>query len=269
MAKQNKNIIVLGINADIGSNIAKFFLQENYNVIGTYRNKKPKINELKNLKNLKLIKCDINLKKDLNKILNYLKNKKIKWDTLFSSIGTTVPIGNFFNLNFEKWKNSINTNFLSQLEILHKIYPYRYKAKANVVYLAGGGTNNPFTNYSAYCVSKIGLIKMCELLDDESKNLNIFIVGPGFTKTKTHLETINAGKNAGKNYKRVKKFLQSDNPGTSFKKIYECINWGISEGRKVVGGRNLSVVHDKWGKNSLKKKLIMNSEIYKLRRYKN
>ena len=30
-------------------------------------------------------------------------------------------------------------------------------------YSAGGGTNNPFTNYSAYCVSKIALIKMCEL----------------------------------------------------------------------------------------------------------
>ena len=35
---------------------------------------------------------------------------------------------------------------------------------------------------------------MCELIDDENKNLNCFIVGPGFTKTKTHFETIKAGK---------------------------------------------------------------------------
>ena len=48
---------------------------------------------------------------------------------------------------------------------------------------------------------------MCELIDDEYKNLNTFIIGPGFTKT-THLETIRAGK-AGLNYLRVKKFLKS------------------------------------------------------------
>ena len=115
MRNKNKNIIILGINADIGLNIANFFLQENYNVIGTFRKKKPTINKFKKLENLKLIKCDINSKKDLNKITKYLQNNKIKWNTLFSSVGTTVPIGNFFSLNFEKWKESINTNFLSQL----------------------------------------------------------------------------------------------------------------------------------------------------------
>ena len=270
MRNKNKNIIILGINADIGLNIANFFLQENYNVIGTFRKKKPTINKFKKLENLKLIKCDINSKKDLYKITKYLQNNKIKWNTLFSSVGTTVPIGNFFSLNFEKWKESINTNFLSQLEVLHKIYPFRSKNKSNVVYLAGGGTNSPFTNYSAYCVSKIGLIKMCELLDDENKNLNIFIVGPGFTKTKTHLETIRAGKIAGgKNYFKVKKNLKSKDSGTSIEKIFQCIKWGLNEGKKVVGGRNFSVVHDKWGSNNLKKKLILDSEKYKLRRYKN
>ena len=140
----------------------------------------------------------ISIKKDLKKIKNFLKIKKIQWNTLFSSIGTTVPIGNFFNLSFSNWKKSIYTNFISQLNVLHELFPLRKKTMTNVIFLAGGGTNNPFTNYSAYCVSKIALIKMCELLDDEIKNLNIFILGPGFTKTKTHFETLKAGKLAGK-----------------------------------------------------------------------
>ena len=37
------------------------------------------------------------------------------------------------------------------------------------------------------------------------KNINTFIIGPGFTKTKTHIETLKAGKKAGSNYLRVKK----------------------------------------------------------------
>ena len=55
---------------------------------------------------------------------------------------------------------------------------------------------------------------------NEIKNLNIFILGPGFTKTKTHFETLKAGKLAGKNFKRVKNFLKSKQTGTTFKEIF-------------------------------------------------
>ena len=138
--------------------------------------------------------------------------------------------------------------------------------------MAGGGTNGPFRNYSAYCVAKIGLIKMCELIDDEFDNINIFILGPGFTRTKTHLETIKAGKKAGKNYLRVKKFMSSKkNTGTSFKEIYDFINWGIKQGKKIVSGRNFSVVNDDWKHKPklLQEKLKKNIAMYKLRRYLN
>ena len=83
-----------------------------------------------------------------------------------------------------------------------------------------------------HTVYQKALIKMCELLDDEYKNINTFIIGPGFTKTKTHIETLKAGKKAGSNYLRVKKFLKSKNTGTPFIKIFECIKWGIKEGKK-------------------------------------
>ena len=194
---------------------------------------------------------------------------KIKWDYIFSSIGTTIPISKFFDVKFKDWKNSININFICQLEIIHELYKIRSKKKNSIILMAGGGTNNPFTNYSAYCVSKIALIKMSELIDDEYKNINIFIIGPGFTKTKTHFETIAAGKKAGKNFLRVKKFLNSSETGTSYSKIFEAINWGINQGRKIVGGRNFSVVHDKWGNKSLSKKLYNDIDMFKLRRYKN
>jgi len=259
-----KTIIILGINADIGKNLAKLFIIDGYKVIGTYRKKKPA-----NLPKADIYKCDITKKKDIVKFITNLKRKKIKWDIIFSSVGTSEPISKFFDINFDIWRKSINVNFISQLEVIHFLYKLRSNNKNSIVLMAGGGTNNPFTNYSAYCVSKIALIKMCELIDDEYKNLNTFIIGPGFTKTKTHLETIKAGKKAGTNYLRVKKFLKSSNQGTSFKKIYECILWGTEESRKIVGGRNFSVAHDKWGTKRLRIKLLSDINKYKLRRHKN
>ena len=37
--RDKKVIIILGVNVDIGKNIAKYFLNENYFIIGTYRKK--------------------------------------------------------------------------------------------------------------------------------------------------------------------------------------------------------------------------------------
>jgi len=188
---------------------------------------------------------------------------------LFSSVGTTEPIDRFFNLNFKKWEKSLDVNMISQLKAIHMLHPLRDKKKiCNIALLAGGGTNNPFRYYSAYCLSKIALIKMCELIYDENKDLNIFIIGPGFTKTKGHLETLKAGAKAGKHYYTVKKFWESGNQGTSFKKIFDCINWCIKAGPKSVSGRNISVVHDKWGTKKLIENLEKFHDMYKLRRYK-
>jgi short-subunit dehydrogenase len=265
-----KNIIILGVNADIGRNIANLYLKNNYKVIGTYRKKKPKDILFKYKKNFKFLKCDITDNNDVRKLKFFIKKNKFKWNTIFSSVGTSKPIGKFFKINFKNWQKSVDVNFLSQIKVVHSLYPLRNKKYiSNIVFLAGGGTNNPFRFYSAYCVSKIALIKICELIDDEYKDVNIFIVGPGFTKTKTHLETLKAGKNAGSNLNRVLNFLRSKNKGTSFEDIFKCINWGINKGKKIVSGRNFSVVHDKWGHSELEKKLILDKNMFKLRRYKN
>jgi NAD(P)-dependent dehydrogenase (short-subunit alcohol dehydrogenase family) len=182
------------------------------------------------------------------------------------------PIGKFFKCNFDKWEHSVVINSISQLRFLHKIYPLRRKnCICNVVFFAGSGTNNPFTNYSAYCSSKIMLIKMCELLDDENKDLNVFIVGPGWVRTKIHDQTIKSRYGAGGSYKRTLDFLNSGNSGTAYRDIYDCINWCISQGAPVAGGRNFSVVHDLW-KNaggSLARQLRADQNKFKLRRFKN
>jgi len=74
-----KTIVILGINADIGSNLANLFIDDGYKVIGTYRKKKPT-----NIPNVDIYKCDITKKKDIKKFVATLKKKNIKWDVIFS-----------------------------------------------------------------------------------------------------------------------------------------------------------------------------------------
>jgi len=260
-----KTVFILGINSDIGFNVAKFFLKDGYKIFGTYRKKNSNILLLQKKVNVNLCKCNVLKSKDIINLFKKLKKKNFKWDIFFSAVGTSEPIGNFFSISFKNWKKSVELNFLSQLEVFHKLYALKNNI-ANIIFLAGGGTNNPFTNYSAYCVSKIALIKMCELLDDENKKDNFFIIGPGLTKTKTHFETLKAKKNAGRNYLRIKKFIASGKQGTSFLEIYDCIRWGIKSGRSIVGGRNVSVVHDNWKEKIIASKLKKDNNLFKLRR---
>jgi hypothetical protein len=107
---------------------------------------------------------------------------------------------------------------------------------------------------------------MCELLDDECPDLNAFIIGPGYVRTKIHDETLRAAEAAGPGYEKTVRFLTSE--GTPMTDIHECIEWCVSQGRDVVGGRNISVVHDPWrgGGADLAAALRADPHRYKLRR---
>jgi NAD(P)-dependent dehydrogenase (short-subunit alcohol dehydrogenase family) len=190
------------------------------------------------------------------------------WDKFISCIGTMEPIGKFTDLSFEAWAESIRVNVLHQLRIFHLLYPHRRPdAEVGAMFFAGGGTNGPMTNYSAYCASKIFMIKMAELLDDECSDLNVFTIGPGFVKTKIHGETFRAKDRAGPGLPKTLDFMKTE--GTSYDDIYACAEWCFAQGKAVAGGRNFSLVHDAWrgdGAASLGASLRSDPDLFKLRR---
>ncbi len=274
MVKQKpnkKNVFILGISSDIGKALAEEYLKDGFVVSGTYRQLKS-VKSLLDKRGICFFKCDVGKKSSVKKFADEYRKSVGAWDIFISCVGSMEPIGKFFEMDFDKWEQSVLVNSMSQLRFLHQIYPYRRKGKTcHVVFFAGGGTNNPFTNYSAYCAAKIMLIKMGELLDDENKDLNIFIIGPGWVRTKIHDQTLNSRSSAGCNYNRTLKFLNSKNPGTDYQDIYDCINWCIGQGVAVSGGRNFSVVHDHWrnGGIALARQLRAAPDKFKLRRFKN
>ncbi len=171
-----------------------------------------------------------------------------------------MPVTSFFGSDFDAWQESFEINSLDQLRVLHALYPFRVKGHtANVVFFAGGGANNAVVNFSAYTLGKITLTKMCEFLDAETKGLNVFIVGPGWTQTKIHRLIPGSGGKARKK-------------GTPLSEIFECIQWLSSQGKGLAGGRNFSIVYDPWRPEAralLVKELKSNPDMYKLRRHKN
>jgi len=266
-ATTSPTVVILSLSSDIGGELALRFKREGARVVGTYRSDlRQEVRDC--IHSSDLLKLDLAHPSAYSDFKHFLNMNGIRWDVFISSVGSLDPVGPFFGIDISSWEESININFLAQLKMLHASYSYKTQGLANVVFFAGGGTNGTFENYSAYCVSKIALIKMCELIDDEAKDLNTFIIGTGWVNTKIHRQTIKAGLAAGANLEKTDSFLKSGKVGTSYDEIFEIIRWGIKHGRKTVGGRNLSIVGDSWrqGGEALVQDLQSDPDKFKLRR---
>lgn len=263
-------VFILSVSSDIGEQLALDYLRHGFRVTGTYRKSLPP--SLGGQERFAGLRCDVTSRTCGGQIAEFMKAQDFYWDIFISCVGQLAPVGLFFENDFESWAQSVETNGVAQLRALHAAHPFRRPGHAcHVVFFAGGGTNNPFRSYSAYCLGKISLIKMCELLDDENPDLNVFIVGTGWVRTKIHEQTLVAGARAGVSYDQTRLFIDQKAPGTDHPQIAAMIRWGIAQGREVAGGRNFSVVHDRWDEAGpdLAAALLADPGKFKLRRQGN
>lgn len=262
--------VIVSVSSDIGSCLAKRWRQRGMEVCGTYRTPSGLVDDLGKC-GVKILQCDVSDSSSLRDTCAILRRTFAPWDYLVLCAGTMEPVGAFAEGNFAQWEKSLEVNFTRQVQFVHELLPSRNKQGGHspvVLFFAGGGTNNATVNYSAYTVSKIALIKICELLDAEVPDTNFVIVGPGWVKTKIHQATLKAGPKAGANYQKTIFKLAGDEC-TPMEKVLDCCDWVIKADRRVVSGRNFSVVFDKWGSAPLTRKLLEDPHMYKLRRHGN
>lgn len=262
-------VVILGLSSDIGRELAMRYAADNWTVWGTHRET---AGSDRLPPGVKAVSCDLTSNGDVAAAVETFRRENLRWDVLVVAAGTEEPIGPFWDCDEEAWDRGIEVNALAPLRFVRRLYPLRNQSGSpGVAFFSGSGTNNAAPAYSAYCASKIMLIKMCELLDAESTDTSFFIIGPGIVRTKIHEQTLREPARSGQNYRKVVEFLQSDHPGTSHDDIHACLNWCLNAGKTVVGGRNIALVHDAWrqGGAALARQLRQDSDLYKLRRFGN
>lgn len=267
---QVRSTIIVSASSDIGAAMSHRWLARGWSVFGTYRTQSETVTDLQN-NGMKLVRCDLSEPVSIRDACSNLRTLCPQWDVLVLCSGSQEPVGGFAECDFDEWDESIRVNFISQLRVVRELLPTRrldVDLGPCVLFFAGGGANNAPINYSAYIVSKIALMKMCELLDAEIPDTRFVIIGPGWVKTKIHEATLKAGTRAGANFQRTIEKL-AGNKCTPMDHVLACCDWVVDAPREVIGGRNFSVVFDGWGTAELEKRLIEEPSMYKLRRYGN
>ena len=259
--------VVVSASSDIGLAVAENWVKSGHSVVGTFRNysSRPMLKAV----GITPIRCNLSrqlsAKLAAQRILR--KGTRSGIDCLLLSAGTQLPIGRFGDTSFNDWRASLNVNFLAQLGIVRDLMP-ALRNGCRVIFFAGGGTNSATERYSAYTISKIASIKICELLAFEYPNLNFFSVGPGWIRTKIHNETLQAGASAGDGLDRTVRQLASGSM-LSIGSLVSRINWLINQKPQIVTGRNFSASHDPLGDERLMDMLERDGEMFKLRRHGN
>jgi NAD(P)-dependent dehydrogenase (short-subunit alcohol dehydrogenase family) len=259
-----RTAVIFSASSDIGAAMALRWREAGWAVRGTYRTASAKVAELR-AAGVDLVACDFSNVASLNEACKALAAGGA-WDVLAILPATMEPIGPFGEVDIDAWCATVTENFLNEMRVVHALLPSAAKAgKPLVLFFAGGGSNGAPVNYSAYTISKIALIKMCELLDAENPGLRFAILGPGWVKTKIHEETLRAGTLAGDGVQKTRERFESD-AFTAMDDVLDCCDWLASAPGEAISGRNFSVVHDAWRDPELERALSSNPDMYKLRR---
>jgi dTDP-glucose 4,6-dehydratase len=119
-----KKILIIGSNSFAGSDFIDYLLNKNFKVYGVSRNKEIKNEHLryienKKLKNFTFYKINLNIRKDINKLIKIIKKQKIQYITNFAAQGMVAESW----INPQDWyltnvvSNSILIKELSMLKI--------------------------------------------------------------------------------------------------------------------------------------------------------
>ncbi|WP_161599113.1 SDR family NAD(P)-dependent oxidoreductase [Alteromonas sp. RKMC-009] len=258
-----KKILVTGINSDIGEAMVQDIRQQHGEVTfyGTFRQPSAQVDRL-HACGCTLFQVDMANQQQVEDFARQAVQLGV--DDIVFLHGSLYPIGKFGEVSFQQWQDSQYLNAFSILHLLNALLP-GLAAGSRVISLAGGGVNGAPLNFSAYTNAKVILIKMTELLAAEYPDLLFFNLGPGFVKTKIHVETLSAGERAGAAFAETQRRLNED-AFVPMLKVTDALRFLLFSAPLAFSGRNFSAAHDTLSSAPFANFLAADTNAYKLRR---
>jgi NAD(P)-dependent dehydrogenase (short-subunit alcohol dehydrogenase family) len=149
-------------------------------------------------------------------------------DVLINCTGILGPVGIVTDNSIDHWLKTINVNLIGAFYLTKAVLPGMVnKNYGKIIHFSGGGAAYGRPLYSAYAVSKTGLVRFVENVAEEFKDFNIQInaIAPGSVKSKMNPES---------------KGL----PNLAVK----LVEFLVSDASRYLNGRLISAVHDDWEK---------------------
>ena len=266
-----KHVIITGGTGGIGSHIVKALIRDGYylSIVGRSKsNFNRLIKNIKNKQNIQFCKADISNSQEVVNLFATLKQSEHPLYGIINAAGVQAPIGKFSENKMSEWLDNISINLLGTVNMIHGFMNVKIKGKQyrKIINFSGGGGTSSRPNFSAYAIAKTAVIRMTEILAEEliGNNIDVNAVAPGAINTNMLKEIIDAGPQAGDEYKIA--FKRKNNRGGPINKIVDLCRFLISSESNGISGKLISAIWDDYKGSDFIERLRVDSDFCTLRR---
>lgn len=243
MNKSNEYAVVCGGSYGLGQEIVKFFLKKNINTIVLARNKKKllKLKKISNSKFLTIINCDLSDYRQVKKIFENFKKKKIYIKYLICNAGNgknNYPTKE----NYKNYYDAYKKNFFTAVNPIETLVNLKNFQKLKIIIISSiAGYFNGGAPLS-YSLAKNSLINYSNQISKEfaKEDIRINTISPGHIYQKNNLWD----KKLKLNRKKTKKFIKQNVSLNKFctpNDILNVIEFLIDEDTNYVTGIDIRV----------------------------
>lgn len=188
---ENKSVVVItGASRGIGKNMALYFAENGWIVIGTGRSQE-KLNELeqelqKFSPDSKAFTMDVTDRRAVKQAAEKVADDYGRIDVWINNAGAFKAIGPSWEVNPDDWVNDLQTNLFGTFYCIQAVVPVMLKQESGrIINLAGGGTIGTFKYGNGYGTSKTGIARLTENLAAELEEtpVRVFALDPGLNDT--------------------------------------------------------------------------------------
>jgi 3-oxoacyl-[acyl-carrier protein] reductase len=193
--KAKKTAIITGSSRGIGKETAIILAKKSVNVVICSRTQSEiisaveEINKLTGNSAVLGIRCDVSISSEVNSLVKSTIDKfeSNTIDILVNNAGVAFNT-KLIDTSEEEWDQTINSNLKGAFLFTKAVLPYMISNRSGVILNVNSGAGKAgFSNLSAYCASKFGLVGLAESLAlevSEYQNIRVLTMFLGEVATK-------------------------------------------------------------------------------------
>lgn len=265
------DVVITGASSGIGAAVSKALIEDGHRLFVCARREERLIELTQAGKLARFRKVDVADEGQVRKFAVEISQATDGLDAVICCAGAYGPIGAIARVDSGEWWRALQANLFGTFLTVKEFIPLLAKRKgARIITFSGGGAFNPLPNYSAYAVSKAGIVRLTETLAEELKSLGIAVNGlaPGFVRTEIHDATMAAGPElAGQAfYEMTQAKLREGSVPVDVP--VDCVRFLLSSAADGLTGKTLSASFDPWREPAFASAVeaLNRSELYTMRR---
>jgi len=264
-------VVITGASSGIGAALATALAKDGYAVFACAR-RQERLNALASIdRSIFTQVCNVSEIGDVERFVSAVSARTKVLYALVNCAGSYGEIGALDELDPERWLQTLRVNVYGTLLASRSFLPLLAAEKgARIINFAGGGAFNPLPRYSAYAVSKAGVVRLTETMAKELEPMGIFVnaVAPGFVDTEIHHATLAVGpiKAGNRMYETTLEKLK--NGAVPINVPVDCVRFLLSSRANGLTGKTISASFDPWTSEAFLKHIteINQSDLYTMQR---